>query len=182
MWVDLVDWVWGFSRSGLTGHKSLGLLLSTDLQASLNLCGWETHNLLILDDPRTHSFPSLKLVLSHALCFSAIFFFLFSAWPISYLTKCGLLQMTKKKIISAYLAQTCPPCGFELWIYSWHSEKVFISDSCSGTVCDKDCVFLEETKTWHQPLSHPCYFPWQSCTSVRASTDLLTIHWENIYL
>lgn len=50
--------------------------------------------------------------------FFSIFFIFFSAWPISYLTKCGLLQTTKKKIISAYLAQTCPPCGFELWIYS----------------------------------------------------------------
>lgn len=53
-------------------------------------------------------------------------------------------ENTKKKIISANLAQTCPPCGFELWVYSWHSEKVFVSNSCSGTVWEKDCVFLKE--------------------------------------
>jgi len=38
IWVDLASRVWGVGRSDRPGQESTELLLSTELQASLNLC------------------------------------------------------------------------------------------------------------------------------------------------
>lgn len=73
-----------------------------------------------------------------------------------YLGSCK--QQKRKFILSTQNKPVLVALGYQL--ISWCSKKVFVTNSCSGTVCVKYLAFLKELlrqKTCDQALSHCCW-------------------------